>query len=449
MGKLYSMSKRLVVIGGVAAGMSAAAKAKRSNPEIEVIAFEKSHYVSYGACGLPYYLAGWIPDVEKLVARTPEKFAKQGVKALVRHEVVEVDYPGRRVRVADLEMGREFWQPFDYLVVSTGAKPLRPQLPGSGLQGIFTLRKPEDGVAIRDALRRAKKVVVIGAGYVGLEVAEAFRVQGKQVAIVEAKDRVLPVADPRISEVVQKELDEHGVQVLTNTTVEGFRGLDRVEAVQTSAFELPADLVLLSLGIKPNTDLAASFGVALGPTGAIAVDSSLRTNLPGVWAAGDVAESVNVVSKQPQWLPLGDVANKHGRIAGSVIAGLSAEFGGVVGSAITKVFGVTVAMTGLDETAAKLAGFEAKSVFIKSADRAHYYPDPHPFYVKLVYEGSSGRLLGAQVAGHGNDALRIDVVATLLHQGATVEDLRALDLAYAPPFSPVWDPLLVAANQAK
>ncbi|WP_293178829.1 FAD-dependent oxidoreductase [Oceanithermus sp.] len=443
------MSKRLVVIGGVAAGMSAAAKAKRSNPELEVVAFEKSHYVSYGACGLPYYLAGWIENVEKLVARTPEKFAKQGVTALVRHEVVEVDYEGRRVRVAALDEGREFWQPFDYLVVSTGARPVVPPLEGAGLEGVFTLRQPEDGVAIRAALADARRTVIVGGGYVGLEVAEAFRAQGKEVTLIELEPRVLPGADPEVSELVREELERNGVEVLTGTRVEAFAGDGRVERVVTSAGELPADLVLLSVGIRPNVELATSFGVATGPTGAIAVDEQLRTNLESVWAAGDVAESRHLLTGQPYWLPLGDVANKHGRTAGTVIAGKKAAFKGVVGSAITKVFERAIAFTGLSEADAKAAGFDAKSVWIKSADRAHYYPNPHPLHVKLVYEAGSGRLLGAQLVGHFNDALRIDVVATLLHRGGTVEDLRALDLAYAPPFSPVWDPLLVAANQAR
>lgn len=443
------MSKRLVVIGGVAAGMSAAAKAKRSNPDLEVTAFEKSSYVSYGACGLPYYLAGWIDRVEKLVARTPEKFAKQGVRALVRHEVVEVDYEGRRVKVADLDGGREFWEPFDYLVVSTGARPAVPPIEGAQLPGVFTLRQLEDGEAIAAALQRAQHTVIVGAGYVGLEVAEAFRARGKQVTVVELAERVLPAADPEVSALVHEELTKQGVQVLTGTQVESLTGLGQVQAVQTNAFEIPADLVLLAVGIRPNVSLATSFGVKTGPTGAIAVDEQLRTNLEGVWAAGDVAESVHRVTGQPYWLPLGDVANKHGRVAGTVIAGGQARFGGVVGTAITKIFDLAVAFTGLSEAAAREAGFDAKSVWIKSADRAHYYPDPHPLHVKLVYEGGSGRLLGAQLVGHKNDALRIDVVATLLHQGGTIEDLRALDLAYAPPFSPVWDPLLVAANQAK
>ncbi len=443
------MSERLVVIGGVAAGMSAAAKAKRTNPELEVVAFEKSHYVSYGACGLPYFVAGEVPSVEKLVARTPEQFKKQGITALTRHEVTEVDYAGRQVTVHALDEGRTFKMGFDHLVIATGARPVVPPIPGSELQGVFTLRQPEDGLAIVAWLAHAERAVIVGAGYVGLEMAEALRRRGLSVAVIEAKDRVLPQADPEISALVNEELERQGVEVHTGVRVEALLGEGRVAGVETDQGRLPADLVLLSVGIRPNVELAKSFGVELGPTGAIRVDEQLRTNLPAVYAAGDVAESRHLLTGEPYWLPLGDVANKHGRTAGTVIGGGWAAFKGVVGSAITKIFDIAVAMTGLTEAEARARGHDVRAVMIKSRDRAHYIPGGHPFYVKLVYEGGSGRLLGAQIVGHGNDALRIDAVATLLHRGGTIEDLRALDLAYAPPFSPVWDPLLVAANQAK
>ncbi len=443
------MNERLVIIGGVAAGMSAAAKAKRSRPDLEVIAFEKTHYVSYGACGLPYFIAGEIERVEDLVARTPEQFKKQGIAALTRHEVVGVDYENREVLVRDLEGGETRKERFDYLVISTGASPVRLALPGADLPGVFTLRTPEDGLAIREWLNRARRAVVVGGGYVGLEMAEAFRKRGLAVTVVEARDRVMPQLDPEISEIVGEALVRSGVEVVTGARVEGFTGEGALGAVVTSQGTIDADLALVSVGIRPNVALAEQMGVRLGPTGAIAVDEKLRTNLPGVWAAGDVAESVHLVTGEPYWLPLGDVANKHGRTAGAVIAGEDVTFKGVVGSAISKVFDLAVAVTGLTEERARQAGFDVRSVMIKSRDRAHYMPGGHPLFVKLVYEGNSGRLLGAQIVGGGSDALRVDVVATLIHQGATVEDLRRLDLAYAPPFSPVWDPLLIAANQAK
>ncbi len=429
--------------------MSAAAKAKRENPELEVVAFEKTHFVSYGACGLPYFLSGEVEQVEDLVARTPEQFKKQGIAALTRHEVVAVDYENRQVTVASLDEGREFKERFDHLVVATGARPVVPDLPGVDLPGVFVLRIPEDGLAIREWMQGARRAVIVGGGYVGLEVAEAFKSRGLEVAVVEAEDRVLPMVDPELSEIVAEELKKHGVELLTGTRLEAILGQGKVAAVDTTAGRLEADLVLLSVGIRPNVELARSFGVALGPTGAIQVDAAMRTNLEGVFAAGDVAESRHLITDEPYWLPLGDVANKHGRTAGTVIGGKRAAFRGVLGTAITRIFDRAVAVTGLTETEAKKKGYAAKGVMIKSRDRAHYMPGGHPFVVKLVYEEGTGRLLGAQVVGHRNDALRIDAVAALLYKKGTVEDLRALDLAYAPPFSPVWDPLLVAANQAR
>ncbi len=440
---------RLVVIGGVAAGMSAAAKAKRTNPDLEVVAYERTHFVSYGACGLPYFVAGEVPRVEDLVARTPEQFKKQGILALPRHEVVEVDYPNRTLTVHALDEGRTFTDRFDHLVVATGARPVVPDLPGVGLAGVFTLRVPEDGVAVREWAARARRAAIVGAGYVGLEMAEAFRRLGLAVTLIEAEDRVMPMADPEVSDQLAEALAKNGVEVATGTRVTALLGEERVAAVETTAGRVEAELVLISVGIRPNADLAKSFGVALGPTGAIRVDEQQRTNLEDVYAAGDVAESRHLLTNEPYWLPLGDVANKHGRTAGTVIGGGRAAFKGVLGTAITKVFDRTVAMTGLTEQAARKRGLEVGTAAIRSRDRAHYMPGGHPLFVKLVYQAASGRLLGAQIVGHGNDALRIDAVAALIHKGATVEDLRALDLAYAPPFSPVWDPLLVAANQAK
>ncbi len=442
------MGTRLVVIGGVAAGMSAASKAKREAPDLEVVAFERSGFTSYGACGLPYVLGGLIRRPEDLVVRTPAQFAKQGITAKVRHEVTRVDYEGRRVEVFARDEGRATWEPFDRLLVATGASPVRPPIPGVEQPGVFVLRSIEDGAAVLEALARAERTVVVGGGYVGLEVAEAFRLRGKSVTVVEAMDRVLPAADPEVSRLVAAELSGHGVEVLASTRVTAFAGAGRLEAVETSSGRLPADLALLSVGVRPNVALAEAMGVELGPTGAIRVDAGLATSLPDVWAAGDVAESRHLVTGQPHWLPLGDVANKHGRVAGTCIAGGSARFAGVVGTAITKVFDLGVAMTGLSESAARAAGIDVASVMVEAPSRAHYYPGHAPVHVKLLYRSGDGRLVGGQVVGGGDSAKRVDVLAALLARGGTVEELAGLDLAYAPPFSPVWDPLLVAANQA-
>lgn len=442
------MGKRMVVVGGVAGGASAAAKAKRENPELEVVVYEKSGWVSYGACGLPYVLSGEIPRLERLVARTPEEFRKQGVLVRTRHEVVDVDYELRTLTVHDHAEGRTFQDRFDHLVLATGARPSLPHPRHGAGRGLH----PEDHGgrgAAPEGPPQARRAAILGAGYIGLGAAEAFRKRGLQVTLLEAKDRPLPHWDPEVGALLKEELERHGVEVWTGVKVEAFRGMGRVEAVETSEGVVPADLVLLATGIRPNTELAQAMGVALGPTGAIATDERMRTNLEGVYAAGDVAESFHRVLKRPYWLPLGDVANKHGRTAGSVIAGREARFLGVVGTAIFKAFDLAVATTGLSLEGALKEGFWAKKVFIQSRDGAHYYPGSGPLWVELVYEEGTGRLLGGAVVARGHGALRIDVLAALLHREGSVEDLLALDLAYAPPFSPVWDPLLIAAQQAR
>ncbi|AFV75199.1 NAD(FAD)-dependent dehydrogenase [Thermus oshimai JL-2] len=443
------MGTRLVVVGGVAGGASAAAKAKRENPELEVVVYEKSGWVSFGACGLPYVLSGEIPSLEALVARTPEAFRKGGVLVYPRHEVVDVDYALRTLTVYSHGEGRTFQERFDHLVLATGARPVIPPVPGVEQEGVYTLRSMEDGAALLEALKGAKRAAILGAGYIGLEVAEAFRKRGLEVTLLEAQDRPLPQWDPEVSALVREELSRHGVEVWTGVRALALRGAGRVEAVETTEGVVPADLVLLAVGVRPNTALAQAMGVALGPTGAIATDERMRTNLEGVYAAGDVAESRHLLLGRPYWLPLGDVANKHGRTAGAVIAGKEARFAGVVGTAVFKVFGLGVATTGLSLERALSEGFRAKKVFIRAEDSAHYWPEHAPLWVELVYEEGTGRLLGGAVVGRGQAVKRIDVLAALLHQKGTVEDLMGLDLAYAPPFSPVWDPLLIAAQQAR
>ncbi|GAA6748308.1 FAD-dependent oxidoreductase [Thermus brockianus] len=443
------MGKRMVVVGGVAGGASAAAKAKRENPELEVVVYEKSGWVSYGACGLPYVLSGEIPSLAKLVARTPEEFRKQGVLVHTRHEVVDINPHERVLTVFDHREGRTFQDRYDYLVLATGARPTLPPIPGTEQAGVYTLRSMEDGERLLRALEGARRAAILGAGYIGLEVAEAFRKRGLEVTLLEAKERPLPHWDEEVGTLLKGELERHGVEVWTGVRVLAIGGAGRVEAVETSEGVVPADLVLVATGVRPNTELAQAMGVALGPTGAIATDQEMRTNLEGVFAAGDVAESFHRVLGRPYWLPLGDVANKHGRTAGSVIAGKEALFHGVVGTAIFKAFGLAVATTGLPLEAALKEGYRAKKVFIQSRDGAHYYPGSAPLWVELVYEEGTGRLLGGAVVAHGHGALRVDVLAALLHRGGTLEDLLALDLAYAPPYSPVWDPLLIAAQQAR
>ena len=446
------MPERLVVVGGVAAGMSAAAKARRVNREMEIVAYEKSGYVSYGSCGIPYFIKGDIKEVPDLVVRTPEQFAKSGIEVHVHHEVLSVDVEKRQVVVRNLDTGQEFADHFDKLVLTTGGKASKPPIPGIDLNHIYTLRVVEDAVAVRTFLRESKpaNAVIVGGGYIGLEMAEALAGQVKKVTVVEMLPQVLPNMDSDFAAMAAEELEKNGVELVLESPVEGFEGEDGdVKAVVAGGKTFPADLVILAVGVRPNATLAKEAGIALGPTGAVAVNERMETNVPGIYSAGDVAEAHHLVTGKPAYIPLGTTANKQGRVAGENAAGGNAIFGGVVGTAVVKVFGMEFGRTGLTEKEAFKEGFDAASVSIKSLSRAHYYPGHKPLYVKLVFEKGTKRLLGAQTAGQEGAALRINVLAAALHAGWTVEDVSRLDLAYAPPFAPVWDPILVAANVAK
>ena len=445
---------KLIVIGGVAGGTSAAAKAKRVNPDLEITLFERLEQMSFAPCGLPYVIGGDITNFHKLIARTPSDFAKSGIEALTQHEVLSVDYPNRVLEVRNLAEGRTFKASFDKLLIATGASAVRPKISGSDLENIFTLRSIRDGEAIQKAILAAfnrssnPKAVIVGGGYIGLEMAEAFQKRGLHVTVIEQLPRLLGNVDPDTAALTLKEVKRHGVDVLVSEHVNGFEGNGRVEKVLTSHGELEADLVLLAVGVRPNSGLAQSFGVELTPFGSVEVNQQLETNLPGVYAAGDVTEVHHLVSGRHAYIPLGNTANHQGRVAGTNIAGGHSSFSGVVGTAISKVFDVAVGLTGLSELDAFQLGLEARAVSITTTDHAGYYPDRRPIMVRLVFETRTGRLLGSQIVGHGDAVKRIDVIASLLHRAGTLEDLANLDLGYAPPFSSVWDPLQIAANTA-
>ena len=444
------MPHRLVVIGGVAAGMSAAAKAKRTNRDLEVVVYEKSPYISYGACGMPYFIAGDIPDAQDLIVRTPEQMAKQGVQVHIRHEATAIDAANRTVTVRDAE-GREFTTDYDRLVIATGARPVRPRLPGSDLPGVFGLRSLESGIAIRRFVTEQKpqRAVVIGGGYIGVEMAETFRRLGLEVTMVIRSGQVMRTTlDDDVRALVEAELERQGVQVVQDTPT-AFEGKQQVEAVVTAGGErFACDLALLGMGARPNVELAHAGGVALGPTGAIATDERMQTNLPGVYAAGDCCQVLHRVTGQPAYIPLGSTANKQGRVAGENAAGGQATFGGVVGTMVVRCFDLAVARTGLTAQEARAAGRTVRETMIRAKDITHYFPGAADIHVKLVVEAESDRLLGGQIVGRKGVAKRIDVLATALYARLTVSDLRRLDLSYAPPFAPVWDPILVAANIA-
>ncbi len=447
------MTERLVVVGGDAAGMSAASAARRERgpDELAIVAFERGNYTSYSACGIPYFIGNLVPDLDALIARTPQQFVRNyAIDARTGHEVVEIDLDRRAVRVRDRHAGNEAWEGFDQLMVATGAVPVRPDLPGAHAAGIFGVQTLTDGLAVRAALTRGlpAHAVVVGAGYIGLELAEALCAWGVRVTVIDRGPAPMASLDPDMSGLLTSAMHRFGMTLRLEQTVTGFETrAGRVTAVVTDHGTVPAELVILGLGVRPNTDLAARAGIPLGVSGAIAVDQQMRTGADGVWAAGDCAEKFHRVSRRPVAIALGTYANKEGRIAGINIGGGSARFPGVLGTAVTKICDVEVGRTGLSEAEARDAGFATTGVAVDSTTRAGYYPGAQPIRVKLIAERRTGQLLGAQIVGEEGAAKRIDVLATALWHGTTVDDLINTDLSYAPPFSPLWDPVLIAARK--
>jgi NADPH-dependent 2,4-dienoyl-CoA reductase/sulfur reductase-like enzyme len=443
---------RIVVIGGVAAGMSAASQAKRRQPEADVVVLERGPYVSYGACGMPYNIEDPARTMDDLVVLTPADVRERGIDLRLRHRASGVDSKRRVVAAQDLEAGATVELDYDALVLATGAAPVQPPIPGLGQPGVFVLRELTDGQALKQHLAEAQpaRAVIVGAGYIGMEMAEALRGRGLAVTVVERIDQVTPGFDPAIAALVADALGRHGVSVETGVTVQA---VEKVEgdglAVRTDRGSIPTDLVLVAVGVRPRVELARSAGVALGETGAISVDDGMRTNVPAVFAAGDCAEARHIVSGRPAWIPLGTTANKQGKVAGANAAGGTECFAGIAGTAGFKVFDLEVARTGLTSTEAAGLGIDVVTAISRQRSRAHGYPGANPITTTLAAERGTGRLIGAQMAGVGVVAKRIDVFATALAAGLTVEALEALDLSYAPPFAPVFDPVLIAATVAR
>ncbi|MFN0092073.1 MAG: FAD-dependent oxidoreductase [Acidimicrobiales bacterium] len=441
------MAERLIVIGGDVGGMAAASQARRRRNDLDIVALERGGWTSYAACGIPYLVAGDVESIDELVVRSPQEFrSRLRIDVRLRHEAVGLDLAARRVSVRDHVHERDLTLGFDQLVIGTGARPLRPDLPGIDngfVHGVQTLDDAED--LLRHAREaRSTEVAVVGGGYIGLEMAEAFVRWGANVTLVEGGDNVMRTLDPDMAALVEDALRRHGVTVRTGAAVKAFEP-GRVVLEQG---EVAADLVVLGLGVTPNSGLAGEAGIELGARGAIKVDRRQRTSAEGVWAAGDCCESFHRVSQRAVHVALGTVANRQGRVAGINIGGGYAVFGGVVGTAVTKVCDTEVARTGLSEAEAAAAGFELVSARIESSTRAGYFPGAGPITVKVLAEKGSGRLLGGQIVGGQGAGKRIDVLATALTAGFTLDEVVDLDLAYAPPVSPVWDPVVIAAREA-
>lgn len=440
---------RIVIVGGVAAGMSAAARARRQNKDADVVVFERGEFISYGACGLPYVIGEKVRSFEALIVRTPEQMREQGVDVRTGHAVLDVEARAQTVTVRRPN-GESVTEPYDRLLLATGALPASPPWEGLNWSGVHVLRNIPDGRAIEASVQGARQACIIGGGYIGIELAEAFRERGLNVVMLERLPEVAGhMLDAPYQQRVREALEQGGVDVRTGVTVQGLRGHDgRVTGVQTDQGDVEADLVVVAVGVRANTHLARAAGVELGETGAVAVNERQETSVEGIYAAGDNTESLHLVSGHRVHVPLALAANRMGRVAGVNMAGGSANFPGIVGTGIFKAFDLGVARTGLTQDEAERLGLRAVSVDLTSHERSHYYRGVQDIHVRLTAEKGSGRLLGAQLASEHTAAVkRVDVVAALLPQRATVQDLFEADLAYAPPFSTTWDVLLAAADK--
>jgi len=449
---------KVVIVGAVAAGPKVASKIIRLMPDAEVTIVEKGELLSYAGCGLPYYVSGIVEKQAELmctavgVVRDPVFFQKvKNVHVSNRTEATEIDCRGKRVRVKDVDNGNDSWLEYDKLVLATGASPTVPPIDGADLDNIFTLHGVHDAEGIKAVLaeKKAHDVVIVGGGLIGVEVTEALVKKGCRVTIVEMLPQILRMVDEDMARLVTQHMESHGVKVLTNTKVQQFAGTGKVSSVITDKGPLPADMVILAIGVRPNINLAKTAGLEIGSTGAIKVDQRMQTSDENIFAAGDCAESTDLVTGRPCYVPLGSTANKQGRVAAVNVCGGNDSFPGVLGSTVCKVFDHCVGRTGLTEQGAREAGYDVTVAMAPAPDKAHFMPEAKLLMLKLVVDAKTRKLLGAQAAGPGAGDKRIDIAAMAITAGMTVDQLANADLAYAPPYAPAMDNIITAANIAR
>ncbi len=439
---------KIVIVGGVAGGATAAARLRRLDEHAEIVVFERSGYISYANCGLPYYIGGVIEDPEALTLQTPESFfARFRVDMRVRHEVAAIHPDTKTVSVKNLETGEEFEESYDKLLLSPGAKPTQPRLPGAGLEKLFTLRTVEDTFRIKEYIQNhhPRSAVLAGGGFISLELAENLRELGMEVTIVQRPRQLMNPFDPDLAAFIHGEVRRHGIRLALGRTVEGFAEKDGgVDVLLKDAAPLHADLVVLAIGVTPDTALAKEAGLELGLKGSIVVNDRMETSVPDIYAVGDAVQVKHFVTGQDAVISLAGPANKQGRIAADNICGGDSRYQGSQGSSVIKVFDLTAAATGVNETNAKKAGLDVDTVILSPMSHAGYYPGGKLMTMKVVFEKGTFRLLGAQIAGYEGVDKRIDVLATAIRAGLTAIQLKDLDLAYAPPYSSAKDPVNMA-----
>ncbi|MDU2147446.1 MAG: FAD-dependent oxidoreductase [Paeniclostridium sordellii] len=440
---------KVLVIGGVAAGTKTAAKLKRENRDLDVTLITKGENISYAGCGLPYYVGGVIENKSDLIVNTPKSFSdltqvevKTGVEAL------SIDRDKKIVNAINLNNNEEVKFNYDKLVIATGADPVKPPIEGIDLEGVYYMRTLNDAIAVREVVEtdNIKRAVVVGGGFIGLEVAENLHEMGVKTTLVEAMDHIMPGFDDEVCSYVEDELMENGIMVLTGERLISIEGDNKVKKVRTDKRAMKADMIVMAVGIRANTKIASDCGLALETNKTIKVNEYMQTNDEDIYAVGDCVTVKNILSGKPTWSPMGSSANKEGRCVAKTISGEKTPFNGVLGTGIVKLLNLNAARTGLTEKDAKDSGYEVESVIVPIDDKAHYYPDSKMIIIKLIADKNSKRVLGAQIFGEGNVDKQIDIVATAITFNATISDLQNLDLAYAPPFSTAIHPLGHVAN---
>lgn len=446
-------TKKFLIIGGDAAGMSAAARARRRDPELEIEALERGGFVSYAACGIPYFISGEVKALHDLVVVTPDEFEKKrGIRVRLHHRVEKIDPEKKLVIARNLETDRLLEFPYDDLLIATGAAPIVPAGLSLSLPGVFTVRGLAKTRELKEfiAANSPREALIVGGGYIGLEMAEALAGLGLKVQMTKLTPREMLALEEEVSEEIIRELADNGVELTIGAGAEKLEPdpAGRLKIALSNGEERIADLVIVAAGVRPESELARQAGLELGEKGAIKVDRRQRTSADHVYAAGDCAEAYHRLLKRNAYIPLALTANRQGRVAGTNVTGGQEEFAGMQGSAVTRVFELTAARTGLGRKEAADAGFDAEKVYVKSNSRAHYFPGSRTIHTVLIVEKNTGRLLGAQMAGRDGVAHRINLFALAAAQGISVSELKDADLAYAPPFSPVFDPVLQAAEVA-
>ncbi len=446
---------KFLIVGGDAAGMSAASKAKRNCPDMDVVVLEKSNDVSYSACGMPYNIADPKRPLDDLVVRSAEVFRnKQGIDLLTDHQVDNIDTK-RKVVSGKTSDQKKFSFEYDKLLIATGASPIIPNTPGFELPGVFGLKSLEDGRQIKEFITRnkVKKVAIVGMGYIALEMAEALRSRNIEVELIKPRPRFLPWLNENLSAIILQELGEHGVKLHLGCPVEKIASIPNPKnaresfKIQWNDCEIVSDMIITAIGVTPNSQFAGRAGIKLGPKNAIAVDQKMQTSDEHIFAAGDCADSLHFVSGKKTYIPLALRANRGGWAVADNVCGKEVEVPGILGTSVFKIFDLEVARTGLNVEEALDSGLDPVGVYVKTRSRAHAHPGSSTIHLHMVGDKKTGKLLGCQMVGNEGVAHRINSIAVALHSGMTVNQFSESDLAYAPPFSPVWDPLLTTANQ--